>query len=585
MDFFSILTMIGGLALFLYGMTVLGDGLATLAGSKMEQILETMTNSHIKGVLLGALVTGVIQSSSATTVMVVGFVNSGIMKLSQAIGVIMGANIGTTITSWILSLAGIESENFVIRLLKPESFSPILAMIGIILLIFVNSGRKKDIGTTLIGFAILMFGMEAMSASVKPLADVPEFASILTTFQNPLLGVLAGAILTAIIQSSSASVGILQAMCVTGSVTVGAALPIIMGQNIGTCVTALLSSIGTSKNAKRAALVHLSFNLFGTIIFMAGFYIAHAIIGFEFINKIANPATIAIVHSIFNITATIILLPASKLLEKFAYMVLPKTEDEDSKEEPNRLDERFLETPAFAVAQCKSVISDLALMVGKGMAIVSLCQNTYDEKSKDKIIEIEKDADIIEDEITEYLAKLASRTLSEKDSKKVGMFSKDIIDFERITDYFKGIVLAQKKLNEEEENFSEEANAEMRTIFSATAELVENTIQAFIHEDVNIAFRINPLVKVIKSLKNEIRQNHNARVAAGTCSIEKGLFLIDIISSLESIARHCSNIAEEQIAGVVDELKMHQYVRRMKKENEYEDEVENYRNKYKLKNA
>lgn len=585
MDFFSILTMIGGLALFLYGMTVLGDGLATLAGSKMEQILETMTNSHIKGVLLGALVTGVIQSSSATTVMVVGFVNSGIMKLSQAIGVIMGANIGTTITSWILSLAGIESENFVIRLLKPESFSPILAMIGIILLIFVNSGRKKDIGTTLIGFAILMFGMEAMSASVKPLADVPEFASILTTFQNPLLGVLAGAILTAIIQSSSASVGILQAMCVTGSVTVGAALPIIMGQNIGTCVTALLSSIGTSKNARRAALVHLSFNLFGTIIFMAGFYIVHAIIGFEFINKIANPATIAIVHSIFNITATIILLPASKLLEKFAYMVLPKTEDEDSKEEPNRLDERFLETPAFAVAQCKSVISDLALMVGKGMAIVSLCQNTYDEKSKDKIIEIEKDADIIEDEITEYLAKLASRTLSEKDSKKVGMFSKDIIDFERITDYFKGIVLAQKKLNEEEENFSEEANAEMRTIFSATAELVENTIQAFIHEDVNIAFRINPLVKVIKSLKNEIRQNHNARVAAGTCSIEKGLFLIDIISSLESIARHCSNIAEEQIAGVVDELKMHQYVRRMKKENEYEDEVENYRNKYKLKNA
>ncbi|MCF0115463.1 MAG: Na/Pi cotransporter family protein, partial [Erysipelotrichaceae bacterium] len=363
MDFFSGLNMIGGLALFLYGMKVMGDALSKLAGGKLEQVLEKMTNNPVKAVLLGAGVTAVIQSSSATTVMVVGFVNSGIMKLSQAVGVIMGANIGTTITSWILSLAGIEGTNFFMKLLKPSSFSPIMAAIGIILIMFVKSEKKKDIGTILVGFAILMFGMETMSGAVKPLANVPEFTSLFTMFENPILGMIVGAVLTAIIQSSSASVGILQAMCITGSVTVGAALPVIMGQNIGTCVTALLSAIGASKNARRASLVHLYFNLIGTILFMVIFYTVNAFVHFSFLSNTANAAIIAVIHTTFNVLATIVLLPASSLLEKLAYMSIPEGADDNKSSEVKILDERFLERPAFAVAQCKNAVCEIAKLV------------------------------------------------------------------------------------------------------------------------------------------------------------------------------------------------------------------------------
>ena len=378
MDIFGLLTMIGGLALFLYGMKTMGDALSKMAGGRLEQVLERMTNNPVKAVLLGAGVTAVIQSSSATTVMVVGFVNSGIMKLSQAVGVIMGANIGTTVTSWILSLSGIESGNFFVKLLKPSSFSPVLALIGVILVMFIKNTKKNDVGTILIGFAVLMFGMESMSSAVKPLANVPEFTALFTAFENPVLGMIVGAVLTAVIQSSSASVGILQAMCATGSVTVGAAFPVIMGQNIGTCVTALLSGVGANRNAKRASLVHLYFNLIGTLVFMAVFYAVNHFVQFAFLSDTANGAVIAVIHSLFNIASTIVLLPASELLVKLAYFTIPQSEDETLETPGKILDERFLERPAFAVAQCKNAACDMAQLILKAMSLCVLIQEKYD---------------------------------------------------------------------------------------------------------------------------------------------------------------------------------------------------------------
>ncbi|MDE7009116.1 MAG: Na/Pi cotransporter family protein, partial [Lachnospiraceae bacterium] len=398
MDFFGLLTMAGGLALFLYGMKTMGDALSKMAGGRLEQVLERMTNNPVKAVLLGAGVTAVIQSSSATTVMVVGFVNSGIMKLSQAVGVIMGANIGTTVTSWILSLSGIESGNFFVKLLKPSSFSPVLALIGVVLVMFVKNTKKNDVGTILIGFAVLMFGMDTMSSAVKPLADVPEFTSLFTAFENPLLGMIVGAILTAVIQSSSASVGILQAMCATGSVSVGAALPVIMGQNIGTCVTALLSGVGANKNARRASLVHLYFNLVGTFVFMAVFYSMDHFVQFAFLSEASNGAVIAVIHSVFNIASTIVLLPASRLLVKLAYFTIPQSEDETLETSGKVLDDRFLERPAFAVAQCKNAVCDMAQLILKAMNLCVYIQKKYDENAVQEVMEIEQEVDVREDE-------------------------------------------------------------------------------------------------------------------------------------------------------------------------------------------
>ena len=584
MDFFGILTLIGGLALFLYGMKTMGDALSKLAGGKLEQVLERMTNSPIKGVLLGMGVTAVIQSSSATTVMVVGFVNSGIMKLSQAVGVIMGANIGTTITSWLLSLTSIESGDFLLRLLKPSSFSPMLALVGIVLLLFIKNDRKNDIGTILIGFAVLMFGMETMSSAVKPLADVPEFTSLFTAFENPILGMIVGAILTAVIQSSSASVGILQAICATGSVTTGAALPIIMGQNIGTCITALISGVGASKNAKRASLVHLYFNLIGTILFMSVFYLINSFFPFRFLSETANGATIAVIHSVFNVAATLVLLPASKLIERLAYLTIPKKEDEDMELQVKVLDERFLERPSFAVAQCKTAVCDMAKQVEQAMGLIAFVQDSYDETSVQKIIEIEGEIDILEDELSAYLTKLSGKPLSERDSRLIGKYSKCITDFERISDYTKGIAYTQKRLNTEGEAFSKKATAEAKTIFKATLEIVECTVQCFVHEDGEVALSIDPLADVISNLKSEIRTSHNKRLANGKCSVELGMALTDIVTSLERIAKHCSNIAEEEIASETEKYEMHQYVRSMKEGNEYyKDLVRNYREKYSIK--
>ena len=583
MDFFGLLTMIGGLALFLYGMKTMGDALSKMAGGRLEQVLERMTNNPVKAVLLGAGVTAVIQSSSATTVMVVGFVNSGIMKLSQAVGVIMGANIGTTVTSWILSLSGIESGNFFVKLLKPSSFSPVLALIGVILVMFIKNTKKNDVGTILIGFAVLMFGMETMSSAVKPLADVPEFTSLFTAFENPLLGMIVGTLLTAVIQSSSASVGILQAMCATGSVTVGAALPVIMGQNIGTCVTALLSGVGANRNARRASLVHLYFNLIGTFVFMAVFYAMNHFIQFAFLSDTANGAVIAVIHSLFNIASTIVLLPASGLLVKLAYFTIPQSEDETLETSGKVLDERFLERPAFAVAQCKNAVCDMAQLILKAMNLCVFIQEKYDENAVRTIMEIEQEVDAREDELLSYLTKLSIKPLSERDSKTINKFSRCIMDFERISDYTKGIAFAQKKLYKGKEKFSKKAAAEARLIYEATLETVEYTVSGFIHEDKEMVFRIDPLADVISQVKKEIRKNHNKRLEKGKCSVELGMALTDMVTSLERIAKHCSNIAEEQMASETDQHALHQYARNVKKKNElYKELLEGYTEKYSL---
>ncbi len=583
MDFFGLLTMIGGLALFLYGMKTMGDALSKMAGGRLEQVLERMTNNPVKAVLLGAGVTAVIQSSSATTVMVVGFVNSGIMKLSQAVGVIMGANIGTTVTSWILSLSGIESGNFFVKLLKPSSFSPVLALIGVILVMFIKNTKKNDVGTILIGFAVLMFGMETMSSAVKPLADVPEFTSLFTAFENPVLGMIVGAVLTAVIQSSSASVGILQAMCATGSVTVKAAIPVIMGQNIGTCVTALLSGVGANRNARRASLIHLYFNLIGTFVFMIVFYAMNHFVPFDFLSDTANGAVIAVIHSVFNIVSTIVLLPASKLLVKFAYFTIPQSEDETLETSGKGLDERFLEKPAFAVAQCKNAVCDMAQLILKAMSLCVFIQEKYDENAVQTIMEIEQEVDAREDELSSYLTKLSTKPLSEQDSKTINKFSRSITDFERISDYTKGIAFAQKKLNKNKEKFSKKAAAEAKLIYEATLEIVECTVSGFIHGDKEMAFRIDPLADVISQVKKDIRKNHSKRLEMGECSVELGLELTDMVTSLERIAKHCSNIAEEQTASETDQYALHQYARNVKERNQlYKELLEGYTEKYSL---
>lgn len=546
MDFFSVLTLFGGLAMFLYGMQVMGDGLAKVSGGKLERILENLTSSPVRAVLLGAGVTAVIQSSSATTVMVVGFVNSGIMKLSQAVGVIMGANIGTTVTSWILSLAGIQSDNFFIRLLKPTSFSPVLALVGIVFLMFAKSEKKKDIGTILVGFSVLMFGMESMSGAVKPLANVPEFTGILTKFSNPLLGVLAGAVLTAVIQSSSASVGILQALCMTGAVSYGVALPIIMGQNIGTCVTALLSAIGANKNAKRAAMIHLYFNLIGTLVFMGLFYLINGIVGFSFMGDAAGPAGIAVLHSTFNVTATILLLPFSKLLEKLACATIrDKKEDvalDVEDQEFMILESRFLEKPAFAVEQSRNASRKMADNSHEALWTALSLLNQYSPEGASHVEALEGKVDRYEDELGTYLVKLNHKDLSEQDSRSLSIMLHCIGDFERISDHAVNIMESARELYEKNAHFSEKARQELGVLVEAVEDIVNIAYQVFDQQNVVLAREIEPLEEVIDELCKELKRRHVQRLRAGECTIEMGFVLSDITTSLERISDHCSNI-------------------------------------------
>ena len=546
MDFFSILTLLGGLALFLYGMQVMGDGLAKVSGGKLEKILENLTSSKLKAVLLGLAVTAVIQSSSATTVMVVGFVNSGIMKLTQAVGIIMGANIGTTVTAWILSLAGIESSNFFISLLKPSSFAPILALIGIVLLMFTKSSRKKDIGVILVGFAVLMFGMETMSGAVKPLADVPEFTNLLLAFSNPIAGVLAGTILTAIIQSSSASVGILQALCVTGAVPYSAAFPIIMGQNIGTCVTALLSAIGANKNAKRAAMIHLYFNMLGTVIFLGVFYLLNSVLHFSFMDSMATPAAIAITHSIFNVTATLIWLPFSNVLVKLACLTIrDSAEDVEAAKEDQEFmipESRFLEKPAFAVEQGRTAARRMAEDSGKSLKTAFALLHQYDEEGAKKIDKLEGKVDRYEDELGTYLVQLNNKDLSENDSHSVSIMLHCIGDFERISDHAVNIKESAEELHEKNLSFSPVAKAELRVVTAAVNDIVETAFRVFDAQDTTKAMEIEALEELIDELTKEMKRRHINRLRSGECTIEMGFILSDLITSMERIADHCSNI-------------------------------------------
>lgn len=546
MDFFSILTMLGGLALFLYGMQVMGDGLAKISGGKLEKILENLTSSKLKAVLLGLGVTAVIQSSSATTVMVVGFVNSGIMKLTQAVGIIMGANIGTTVTAWILSLAGIESNNFFMSLLKPSSFAPILALIGIVLLMFTKNSRKKDIGAILVGFAVLMFGMDTMSAAVKPLADVPEFTNLLLAFSNPIAGVLAGTVLTAIIQSSSASVGILQALCVTGAVPYSAAFPIIMGQNIGTCVTALLSAIGANKNAKRAAMIHLYFNIIGTVVFLSVFYILNAAIQFPFMDAMATPAAIAVTHSVFNVTATLLLLPFSNLLVKLACMTIrDSSEDVEAAKEDQEfliLESRFLEKPAFAVEQGRTAARRMAEDSWKALKASFEVLHDYSEEKAQKITKMESKVDRYEDELGTYLVQLNNKDLSETDSHSVSMMLHCIGDFERISDHAVNIKESADELHAKGLSFSVYAKAELRVLTAAVTKIVETAFSVFDEQDITKASEIEALEELIDELTKEMKRRHINRLRSGECTIEMGFILSDLITSMERIADHCSNI-------------------------------------------
>ncbi len=585
MDIFSVLTMVGGLAMFLYGMDAMGDGLSKLSGGKLESILEKLTSNRLMAVLLGAGVTAVIQSSSATTVMVVGFVNSGIMKLSQAVGIIMGANIGTTMTSWLLSLVEVEGTNFFMQMLKPTSFSPLLALIGIIMIMTAkdDGSKKKDVGTILMGFAILMFGMDTMSGAVKPLANDPNFTSILTMFSNPILGVIAGAVLTAIIQSSSASVGILQALCATGAMNFGSALPIIMGQNIGTCITAIMSAMGASKNAKRASMIHLYFNLIGTIIFLVVFYIINAFVQFEFLNGPASATGIALVHSIFNVTCTICWFPFAKVLVKLAELTIPDKEDE-TKEEFVILDERFLEQPAFAMELCRKEAVKMAELAKEAIYIALDNVGKYKEEDYKRVLDIEIQVDKYEDALGSYLVKLNNKDLSPRDSRSVSVILHCINDFERISDHAVNIMESAKEMHDKKLSFSVNAMKEFDVFVAAVHKIVHMAVHAYADNDLENAKMVEPLEQVINGLNAEMKQRHIRRLRKGKCTIELGWVLQDLLTSIERVADHCSNIAVCMIEVKEDEFDTHSYLEELKENNFkwYKHAIIVYRDKFKL---
>ena len=570
MDIFGVLSLIGGLAVFLYGMDLLGEGLTGASGGKLEKILEKLTSNPLKAVLLGAGVTAVIQSSSATTVMVVGFVNSGIMKLSQAVGVIMGANIGTTITSWILSLTGIESSNIFISLLKPTSFSPVLAAVGIVFLMFLKKDSLKNPGKIMIGFALLMYGMDAMSSSVAPLAEVPQFASILTAFSNPVLGMLAGMLFTAIIQSSSASVGILQALCSTGILSYATALPIIMGQNIGTCVTALLSSIGATKNGKRAAIIHLYFNVIGTVTFMIVFYALNAVIHFSFLNLTAQEFGIAVIHTTFNIVTTAYLLPLRNVLEKLAYATI-KLDDDEKRIMDNRsgnefalLDDRFLEAPSLAVEHCKQVINKMADISRESLFISMSLIGGYDEEQALRVGELETRADKYEDALGTYIMKISTKNLKKEDSEMLNVMLHCIGDFERISDYACNLCDSARELQQKNMQFSPKAETELDILSSAVREAVDISFDAFKSNNKNEADKVEPLEELIDTLAVELKARHIRRLREGKCTIELGFAHSDILNNLERVADHCSNIAVDVIQSDQLEFDAHEYLDRIK---------------------
>ena len=579
MDIFDFLSLVGGLCLFLFGMNVMGQALERRAGGTLRTLLGKLTTSKAKGFLTGLGVTGVIQSSSATTVMVVGFVNSGLMNLKQAINVIMGANVGTTVTAWLLSLSGIESDNLFVQLFKPTSFTPILALIGIIFYMFCSSSKKKDTGTILLGFAVLMFGMDTMSAAVSGLSEVESFRNMFVAFENPLFGVLAGTLLTAIIQSSSASVGILQALAVTGQVSYGAAIPIIMGQNIGTCITAILSSVGTNKNAKRAAVVHLAFNVIGTIVWLTVFWIIKALLAPQLLNESASLVGIAIAHSTFNILCTALLLPLSGMLEKVAYRIVPESK---SKEQDAELDELLLATPSLALENCHSVASEMAETAASALKGSIDTLSRYSAKLDEDIREKESKTDHYEDILGTYLIKLSSNQVSEQDSAEAAKLLKMIGDFERISDHAVNILESAEEMNSKDLKFSESAMKELGVLTDAVEEILDLALRAFLDEDVEAASKVEPLEEVIDGLKEQMRTRHILRLQQGDCSIDAGFVWSNLLTNLERTADHCSNIAVCVLEAGSD-MNIHESLHEMKAYNDdFKAEFEKYAAKYSI---
>ena len=591
MTIFDVLTFVSGLALFLFGMKTMGIGLEKVSGGKLESILEKMTNTRFKGLILGTIVTGIIQSSSAVTVMAVGFVNSGIMQLGQVIGIIMGAHIGTTVTAWLLSLTNIQGNgSIILSLFKPSSFAPVLALIGIILFMFFKSEKKKNIGSILLGFAVLLIGMQTMSGSVEGLKNIPEFTGILTKFSNPLLGLIAGTVLTAIVQSSSASVGILQALSVTGSITVGSAFPIILGQNIGACVPVLLSSIGTSKNAKRTAGVYLIYSVLGAIAAMLCFYGADFIIGgLPFFDAQVNAVSIAIIHSVFNIFTTLILFPFGKQLEKLMYIIIPESENEKAhkseSEASGLVDERFLLSPSYALDKVKEQCDDMAKLAKENIYLSLDFIKLFNRDKDARIKDIEKQLDNYEDELETYLVKISTMNLSIYDSVRLNKLTHSIGNFERIGDYGYNILKTKRRMHKNKIHFSDSANRELDIMSKAVKEIVDLSTEAFINDDVKLAKKVEPLEQVINNLKYELREKHEKRVEDGKCDFEQGMLFIDIINSFERIADHCSSLAVSIIELSHGSFQTHSYLKEVKNSDNksFMQTFEEYLEKYTVK--
>ena len=579
MSVFNIITLLGGLALFLFGMSVMSNALEKTAGGKLEKILQKMTDKPIKALLLGAAITATIQSSSAVTVMLVGLVNSGIMQLGQSVGVIMGSNIGTTITAWILSLAGIESDNFFVSLLKPSSFSPIIAFIGIIMMMTSKKIRSKDIGSICMGFAVLMFGMELMSDSMAPLAEMEEFRNIMVMFNNPLLGLIVGIVMTAVIQSSSATVGILQALSLTGGLSYGMAIPLIMGQNIGTCVTALISSVGVSKNAKRVAVIHIYFNLIGTAVLLSLFYGFNAFLDFPFVEKAIAPAGIAIVHSIFNVATTIILFPFGKQLEKLAVKTVKDKEAENKSE---FLDDRLLNSPSLAISECRNYTVKMAQLAKNSLLDSISIIGNYNSKTADKIVENEQALDDYEDKLGTFLVKISSRELTKEDSNTVSTLLHCIGDFERIGDHALNMVKTAKEISDKSISFSSEANAEILVATEAIKQILDITVKAFENNDAELALDVEPLEQVIDALLSEITNRHISRLTGGNCTIELGFVLSDLLTNYERVSDHCSNIAVSLIQISHSVFDTHEYLNDYKTSGgeRFTTAFENYKKQY-----
>ena len=582
MTIFNVFSLLGGLALFLFGMDIMGKALEKQAGGQLQKILSKLTDSTLKGFFLGLCVTAIIQSSSATTVMVVGFVNSGIMELHQAIGVIMGSNVGTTVTSWILSLSGLQGDSVLIKMLKPTSFSPLLAFIGI-LLYMCKSEKKKGVGTILIGFAVLMTGMTTMSNAVLPLQGEEWFTSLFVRFSNPILGVLVGALVTGIIQSSSASVGILQALSATGVITYGSAIPIIMGQNIGTCVTALISSVGATKNARRAAMVHLYFNIIGVTIFLFGFYGLNAVCHFAFVDSTIEAWGIAVVHSAFNILATLILLPFANGLEKLAILTIP---DSPEKESFALLDERLLNTPAVAVERARSATADMAELARVGVVQAMSLTHQWNDELAQKVRDEESTVDRYEDALGTYLVKLSGRELSHADSQSVNTLLHTISDFERISDHSVNLLESAEEMHQKNIEFSKDAQEELQVLEDAVQDILSRTTDAFRKGDLHLASKVEPLEAVVNELVRAIKAHHIARLQTGSCSIEYGFVLDDLLTNYERVCDHCSNVAVAQIEVAQDSFDTHAYLNDLrhgkdtKESEEFHRRLDKYRERY-----